>query len=90
MADIRFRNLKTNTVDLERASRLSHPNKVIECRVLPPENQENLTFSLPHRLLIIAIRRGILAAVNTVDELLNGDQYNIAVRTRQPRFGHSC
>jgi hypothetical protein len=36
MADIRFRNLKTNTVDLERASRLSHPNKVIECRVLPP------------------------------------------------------
>jgi len=79
MADIRFRNLKTNTVDLEKASKLANHKEVINVVFCPLGNQENLAFSIPHCFLVLAIQRGILAAVTTIDELLNGDQFNITV-----------
>jgi hypothetical protein len=77
MVDIVFRNLKTNTVDMERASTLSMPSKTLECRLMPPKITDNLIFSIPHRLLVIALRRGLLVGISTTDELLNGSQYNI-------------
>jgi hypothetical protein len=46
--------------------------------VSPPADQ--LIFSVPHRLLVIAVRRGILVNYTTMDELLAGTHLNITVR----------
>ncbi|KEQ67642.1 uncharacterized protein M437DRAFT_36615 [Aureobasidium melanogenum CBS 110374] len=49
--------------------------------VSPPADQ--LIFSVPHRLLVIALRRGILLDYNTIEDLLAGDLANITIRDDQ-------
>lgn len=61
VADIAFRVVKTNSQDAEQASKASKPSRPINCRVMSPNTTDNLIFSVPHRLLIIALRRGAIA-----------------------------
>jgi len=74
---ISFENLKTNPDDPERALRQGG-HRVLDCYLDSP-NSENIIFSVPHRLLVIALRRKLLVGINTIDELLQGDRYNIQV-----------
>lgn len=39
-----------------------------------------MIFSVPHRLLAIALRRDILVGINTIDELFNGRFQNILIK----------
>ncbi|OBT70725.1 hypothetical protein VF21_10291 [Pseudogymnoascus sp. 05NY08] len=69
--------VKTNSQDAEQASKAAKPSRPIKCRVMSPNITDNLVFSVPHRLLIIALRRGAIAGIETLDDLLNGDRLNI-------------
>jgi hypothetical protein len=80
MVDINFRNLKTNTVDPDKAATRANPIKELNCRVMPPKDQEGLIFSIPHRLLTIALRRDLLLDIASLNALIDGDKYNIMVR----------
>ncbi|SMY26934.1 unnamed protein product [Zymoseptoria tritici ST99CH_1A5] len=42
----------------------------LKCQV-PAPDPENIIFSVPHRLLVIALRRGLLDGIETLDELLD-------------------
>lgn len=79
ITDIQFRVVKTNSQDAEQASKAAKPSRPIKCRVMSPNVADNLIFSVPHRLLIIALRRGATAGIETLDDLLDGDRLNIQV-----------
>ncbi|KAK5116858.1 hypothetical protein LTR85_009118 [Meristemomyces frigidus] len=59
---------------------IKHPNDLVE-KQGPPEERfrmkmdspqaRNLIFSPAHRLLVIALRRGLIQGISTIDELLN-------------------
>jgi len=83
-----FRNAKGGNVDLQKASETNVNKKPLECVIMPPKNQHNLIFSIAHRLLIIALRRDLIVGIKTIDELLEGHQYNILVRKSMPSI--SC
>lgn len=46
-----------------------------------PEVQ-NIVFSVPHRLLVIALRRAILEGIETIDDLLSSDLNEIRVKRK--------
>jgi hypothetical protein len=77
-AKLTFRNLKTNFEDAERHDLITNP-KVLHCVVTSPTDPANLIFSIPHRLLIIAIRRKIVIGINSIEELLHTDKKMIMV-----------
>lgn len=79
VGDLTFRVLKTNLEDPERANESDRPPRPLQCRVLSPKKNENIIFLVPHRLLAIAIRRGIIDGISTIDELLAGRALNIQV-----------
>lgn len=43
-------------------------------------NTENILFLLAHRLLVIALRRGIIQGIETINELINTDLANITIK----------
>jgi len=58
-------------------------------------NADNIIFSVPHRLLVIAIRRGILRSVKTIDEVLSTNLAFLLIKEehlQQPVFfpGKTC
>lgn len=77
VAHIRFVNLKTNLDDPETSTRQGG-QRVLDCYLNSP-NEENITFSVPHRLLLIAIRRGLLVNVKTIDDLFSSKLANFKV-----------
>lgn len=79
VADFTFRILKTNSEDPEEGNNDDRPPRPLQCRVLSPKKNENVIFSVPHRLLVIALRRGIIDGISTIDELLAGRALNIQV-----------
>lgn len=79
IADLTFRVLKTNSEDPEKGNLDDRPPRPLQCRVLSPKKNENIIFSVPHRLLVIALRRGIINGISTIDELLAGRALNIIV-----------
>ncbi|KAH7179833.1 uncharacterized protein B0J16DRAFT_403121 [Fusarium flagelliforme] len=40
--------------------------------------------SIPHRLLVIALRRGIIEGTNTIDKLINGQYHYIMINREHP------
>jgi len=82
--DIQFRFLKHE----------NDPKKAVEVVVLPfqinsPVNIDNLPFSPAHRLLSIALRRGLLEKHTTFESLLRGTEFFIRVkpaRADEPLF----
>ena len=77
VADFTFRVLKTNSEDPEEGNKDDRPPRPLQCRVLSPKKNENVIFSVPHRLLVIALRRGIIDGISTIDELLAGRTLNV-------------
>ena len=72
--EIRVRNLKGNKRQGSTA-----PQK-ITFDLYSPSQLTNLILPVPHRLLVIALRRGILARILTTDELLDGQLTFMKVR----------
>ncbi|KAF5023262.1 hypothetical protein F66182_4674 [Fusarium sp. NRRL 66182] len=72
-----IRNLKTNSPDPEAAR---SQNRELTISLHCPAGQLTFELSAPHRILTIALRRGILKKINTVDELFNGKEKFIVVK----------
>ncbi|KAM0200381.1 hypothetical protein ACHAPI_002806 [Fusarium lateritium] len=88
-AKITIRNLKTNYEDPEKARKKGSAPSKLKCIIKSPQITSNLIFSVPHRLLIIAIRRGILDGIETLDQLLSSELQYITIRQEflnQPVF----
>ncbi|CAJ0540123.1 Ff.00g073930.m01.CDS01 [Fusarium sp. VM40] len=79
-AKITIRNLKTNYKDPEKARNKGSAPSELKCIIKSPQVVSNLIFSIPHRLLVIAIRRGILAGIQTLDQLLSSELQYITIR----------
>lgn len=76
---ILFRNVKMKIHDLERmgqgGNQQSTSTEYINCTILPSKRPQNLPCSIAHRLLALAICRGWLEDINTLDELLAGEAH---------------
>ena len=84
MVTMRFRNLKSNPkvapTGGDRRSKGGMNMMILTMDVNPPKNPDNLIFSVPHRLLAIAIRRKLLEGIETVEDLLNGDLQFLTIK----------
>ncbi|KAK8050413.1 hypothetical protein PG994_012143 [Apiospora phragmitis] len=76
-ARVKFRSLKSNRKDPESALKKDAPLSEITCKIKSLAAAHALIFSIPHRLLVIALRRKILVGIASLDELINGQQYEI-------------
>ncbi|KAK7415677.1 hypothetical protein QQX98_005709 [Neonectria punicea] len=76
---VAIRNLETNSIDPER----QYQNKKLSLWFQSLMEGRNLELSIPHRILTIALRRGVLWKIQTIDELLNGSKKFI---TFKPEF----
>jgi len=65
---------KTSHIDPE-----SGQHRDLTCYLDSP-TKDNLIFSIPHRLLVIALRRGLLLDINSLDELLSTDKHHILIK----------
>ena len=54
--------------------------KTITYHIKPPRRQENVPLSIVHRLLTIAIRRGALVGISSIDDLLNQQGQEICIK----------
>ncbi|KAI9800898.1 MAG: hypothetical protein M1833_003035 [Piccolia ochrophora] len=70
--DMVFRHLKGHNDGLEMKQTLKFK--------LTSADKTNLTMSVPHRLLIILLRRQAMKDYSTIEQLLAGDQRNILVK----------
>ncbi|KEQ79301.1 hypothetical protein M438DRAFT_339891 [Aureobasidium pullulans EXF-150] len=70
-------NLDQNVVGVAREDARS-----LQVFVNSPEQAEELIFSVPHRLLLMAIRRNLLVGIKTIEELLTGEQAFIQIKQR--------
>jgi hypothetical protein len=75
-AEITINKLKTSHADPE-----SGQHRSAVCYFDSP-NAENIIFSVPHRLILMAMRRGVLAdtSITTVDDIINIKQQNITFK----------
>lgn len=73
-----FRNFKGSR-NLEGQLRGSVRDEPIRCRILSPKSPRNLVFNIAHRLVVIALRRGILKDISSMEELLGGEKRHIQV-----------
>ncbi|RSL44230.1 hypothetical protein CEP51_016253 [Fusarium floridanum] len=71
-----IRNLKTNSVDPEQEV----DNKTLVLSLHSPKGPLTFELSAPHRILTIALRRGVLSGINTIDELFRGQEKNIIIK----------
>lgn len=76
ITQIMIRNLKTNTLHPED----TETNRTLKFTLLSPSRASNIQFSVPHRLLAIAIRRNALMDINTLEELFESQLQNIRVK----------
>jgi hypothetical protein len=52
----------------------------LDMTVTSPKSNRNLPLSLPHRLLVILLRRGYLKDHSTTQSLMDGEEQNIRIR----------
>ncbi|KAJ4190733.1 hypothetical protein NW755_004947 [Fusarium falciforme] len=71
-----IRNLKTNSVDPEKGD----SNKSLILSLHSPNGQLTFELSAPHRILTIALRRGVLSGINTIDDLFLQREKNISIK----------
>jgi hypothetical protein len=78
-ARLTLRNLKTTRLDPEaRADRTRQDQLVFN--ILSPQNKANIPFSVPHRILVIALRRGAILGIDTLEDLLSDESAVIKFR----------
>lgn len=74
IAVLTVRRLKTD--GFQRANKTGYMSSRVKYHFQSPQNAFNLMFSIPHRLLVLALRRGALRDHTTIESLLDGhDQY---------------
>ncbi|KAF4954412.1 hypothetical protein FGADI_5278 [Fusarium gaditjirri] len=71
-----IRNLKTNSFDPEKA----HTNQVLTISLNSPKGTTTFELSAPHRILTIALRRGVLVGIDNLDDLFNQRQRHILIK----------
>lgn len=69
-----IKHLKTNYDDPERGEHQTSENSI------DTPNIDNLIFSVPHRLLMIAIRRKILLNIDSISDLMSYERAKIQVK----------
>jgi len=82
---ISFRHLKINYDDPEKNR---GQLRILHCYLKAP-NEDNLIFSVPHRLLTIALRRGLIDGLTTKEEVMASNLQRIKVKQEcrhQPVF----
>ncbi|KAI8202883.1 hypothetical protein K4K53_006062 [Colletotrichum sp. SAR 10_77] len=75
-----IRNLKTNVED---PGKKFLGNKSLTFVIKSPQEQSNLSLSVPHRFLVILLRRGYLTDYETISDLLNGRHKHIRIKAQQ-------
>ena len=86
----RIRTLKTGHFLVEitiryimgnkQKAEVNRATKNLVFEVSSPSKAANLLLSVPHRLLVIALRRGVLEGISTVKELVDGQQMHIKIK----------
>ncbi|KAM0420799.1 hypothetical protein ACHAPT_011460 [Fusarium lateritium] len=71
-----IRNLKTNSVDPEKEV----DDKTLALSFHSPKGQMTFELSAPHRILTIALRRGVLSGIDTLNDLFRGREKNIIIK----------
>ncbi|ENH74143.1 hypothetical protein FOC1_g10007309 [Fusarium oxysporum f. sp. cubense race 1] len=71
-----IRNLKTNSVDPEK----THTNQVLTISLHCPKGTTTFELSAPHRILTIALRRGVLVGIDNLDDLFTQRQRHILIK----------
>lgn len=71
-----FRYLKDRNTTVRKPSRFQQ----LRLTVRSARSPDHIPFSLPHRLLTILIRRGLLRDYTTVEELFNGQDVNVIIK----------
>ncbi|KAF5964940.1 hypothetical protein FBULB1_12514 [Fusarium bulbicola] len=71
-----IRNLKTNSVDPEKAN----TNQVLTISLNSPKGTTTFELSAPHRILTIALRRGVLVDIDNLDDLFTQRQRHILIK----------
>lgn len=79
ITDIAFREMKTQNNDMDKAAKRSGIEKPLRARIMSPQQISNIMFSVAHRILALALRRGIINGIDTLDDLWNGKGYYITV-----------
>ncbi|ETS79940.1 hypothetical protein PFICI_07469 [Pestalotiopsis fici W106-1] len=78
--DRRCGRTPTGLPDPERGLRKAENLRTIKAPTPSPTSYDHLIFSIPHRLLTIALRRGILVDYSSLDDLLNSDDHQIRIK----------
>lgn len=75
---LEIRNLKITSERV--AEETGYHTKAVKFYIKSPQNQHNLMLSIPHRFLVLALRRGALEDYTTVNDLLAGDKREIRIK----------
>lgn len=75
---VEIRNLKITSGRVAEAT--GYHTQTVKFYIKSPQNQHNLMLSIPHRFLVLALRRGALEDYTTVDELLADNKRNIRIK----------
>ncbi|KAH7355308.1 hypothetical protein BKA65DRAFT_475760 [Rhexocercosporidium sp. MPI-PUGE-AT-0058] len=73
--DIKFRVLKGENGPEDLKEEMT-----LDFKIMSPTHSDHLPISPPHRLLAIAIRRGLLTMHDTIESLLEGQEYMIQIK----------
>ncbi|KAG8629128.1 hypothetical protein KVT40_002993 [Elsinoe batatas] len=71
---LKIKHLKTNYQNPERGT-----HRQLNFTIASP-NAENLIFSVPHRLLVIALRRSLLVGIESLEDLLKSQNAYILIK----------
>lgn len=74
---VAIRNLKITT---DIAAEMGYQTKRVEFHIKAPSQQHNLMLSIPHRFLVLALRRGALEHYTTIEGLLSDNKRNIRIK----------
>jgi hypothetical protein len=81
--EITFGTLKSNCaggdLDTPKKKKQAKQRKLVS-NILAPSMQENLIFSIPHGLLVIALRYKMLVAYDNLEELLAGQERHVLIK----------
>ncbi|KAK3487011.1 hypothetical protein B0T13DRAFT_515512 [Neurospora crassa] len=79
---VSFKRKKSAVIaDSEEEDEDDDEENVKEDDIMPAQEADIMFLSIPHqRLLVIALRRGILKHYGSIDELLDGDRRNIIIK----------
>ncbi|KFY24058.1 hypothetical protein V493_05469 [Pseudogymnoascus sp. VKM F-4281 (FW-2241)] len=61
--------MKTQNNDINKAANRGSVEKTLRARIMSPQQVSNMIFSAAHRILAIALRRGVIEGIETLDEI---------------------